>query len=77
VVVTGELLKWETVVGVGGDFSGFSITTFKLPDHDTLVTGTSDEDIRGFSFFGWDTWGNGGDPTVVTLEDTLENEFSL
>jgi hypothetical protein len=77
VVVAGEFLEWETVLGVLGDFSFFTITTFKLPDHDTLVSGTSDEDIRGFTFLCWDSWGNGCDPSIVTLKDTLENEFGF
>jgi len=77
VVVASELLEWETVLGVRSDFRFVGLITFELPDHDRLVTGTSDEDIGAFTFLGRDTWGDGSDPTIVTSEDTLENEFGF
>ena len=46
----------------------------ELPDEDGLVSGTSDEDLCVFVLLDGVSGDNGGDPSVVSGEVSLESE---
>lgn len=63
VVVAGEALNGDSE-GVGG------LIALDLPDDDGLIAGSGDDEIRLIS-----VGSDGGDPTVVALQLTLENKL--
>jgi len=62
VVVSGEGLSGDSVLFTSGD----------VPHHERLVSGTGEEDLRVLG-----EGGNGGDPSIVTLEGTSLNKNSV
>jgi len=73
VVVSSEGLEGNTVESVS-TFNGIFIGSSELPDHDSLVSGTSDQNWSVFIFLSRVSASNGGDPVVVTFEVTNMSE---
>jgi len=74
-VVTSEGLKGDTVKSVGVRLIDFFVSSSQLPDHEGLVSGTSDKDGGFFVFLKGVASGNAGDPISVTFEVTNQSEL--
>jgi len=77
VVVTSEGLVLNTVESVGSSFFNIVITTSKLPDGESLISGTGNKNGWFFVFFAGVTSNDGGNPIVVTFEVTNVKESGI
>jgi len=72
--VAGEGLEGDTVESGGGILGFIGFAAGELPDHDSSISRTGEEDAI-FVFFG--ASGNGGDPIVVTNKVTNMSESGV
>lgn len=75
VVVTSQGLKGNTVKSVSVFFTDFFNVTGELPDHKSMISGTSDEDWGFFVFLEWMSSDDAGDPVSVTFEVSDKSEL--
>lgn len=74
-VVTSQRLKGDTVKSVAIVFTDFFSVTSELPDHEGLISGTSDEDWGFFVFLEWVTSDDASDPVSVSFEVSDKSEL--
>jgi len=75
VVVTSQRLKGNTAESLAVVITNIFESTSELPDHESSISGTGDDDWGFFVFLEWVTSGDTGDPVVVAFEVTDESEL--
>jgi len=75
VVVTSQRLKGDTVKSVFFSFFDFFLVTGELPDHEGLVSGTSDDDGGFFVFLEGVASSDASNPVSVTNKVTNPSEL--
>jgi len=75
VIVTSQRLQGETVESASFSFVDFFSVTGELPDHESLISGTRNEDLGVFVFLKRMAGGNAGNPVSMTFEVTNQSEL--